>query len=451
MPFIPHTEADIKAMLSTIGVDSIEQLFDEIPQDLRIKELGNVPHGMSEMEIQQLMKRRAAKDGNPLNFIGAGAYEHYIPAAVWELTTRGEFYSAYTPYQAEASQGTLQLLYEYQSMMASLMDMDVSNASLYDGATALAEAVLMAIRCNRKSKSRSVLMPRSVSPFYRDVVKTIVSNQDIKLIEVDFHQDSGTLVDIENINEEVAAVIIPQINFFGCVEDVDQLTNWASQHNAISIALVNPLSLSILKPPGQWGEQGADLACGDGQVLGIPLSSGGPYFGFLCCKQQWVRQLPGRLIGKTTDMEGKPGYALTLQAREQHIRRSKATSNICTNQGLLVTAATLYMAIMGFEGMRQSYNSACTRAHELVDELSTISGVAACFNGPFLHETCLKLDRPVSPVLQELQTENIIGGLDLSLYYPEMENVLLVCATETKSEEDIQIFGHHLHSILGET
>ncbi|HNJ36645.1 MAG TPA: aminomethyl-transferring glycine dehydrogenase subunit GcvPA, partial [Nitrosomonas sp.] len=339
MPFIPHTEEDIAEMLAKIGANSIEELFDEIPPALKSGKLTRVPAGLTEMEITRLMLERAQADGFYSNFIGAGAYEHHIPAAVWQITTRGEFYSSYTPYQAEASQGTLQLLYEFQTMMASLTGMDVSNASLYDGASALAEAALMAVRQHKTS--RRILIPKTAHPNYRKVLRAIVSNQQIEVVEVPFCEESGQVL-VEQIEqfgqEEFAALVIPQPNFFGVLEQVDALTNWAHQKNALVIAVVNPMSLALLTPPGEWGDRGADIAVGEGQPLGIPLSSGGPYFGFMTCKDELVRQMPGRIIGRTVDLDNKPGFVLTLQAREQHIRRSKATSNICTNQGLMVTA-----------------------------------------------------------------------------------------------------------------
>ncbi|MCG8010207.1 MAG: aminomethyl-transferring glycine dehydrogenase subunit GcvPA [Candidatus Thiodiazotropha weberae] len=356
MPFIPHTEDDIQEMLATIGVDSIDDLFDEIPTELRCGELQEIPPGLPEMEVACLMQSRANTDGQPLCFIGAGAYDHHIPAAVWELTTRGEFYTAYTPYQAEASQGTLQLLYEFQSMMTGLTAMDVSNASLYDGASALAEAILMAVRGNRKSKSKRILLPGNLHPHYRRVAHSIVRNQKIELVEVAYDKSTGQvdMAELEkHAGEDFAALVIPQPNFFGVLEAADELTDWAHQNGMLAIAVVNPLAMSLLKPAGEWGGQGADICCGEGQPLGAPLASGGPYFGFLCCTDKLVRQMPGRIIGKTVDMDGKPGYALTLQAREQHIRRSKATSNICTNQGLMVTAATIHMSIMGAEGLQR--------------------------------------------------------------------------------------------------
>ena len=452
MPFIPHTKADVSAMLDAIGARSIDDLFDEIPAALRSAALQHVPEGMNEMQVGRLMRARANQDGTPLCFIGAGAYSHHIPAAVWELTTRGEFYTAYTPYQAEASQGTLQLLYEYQTMMTSLTGMDVSNASMYDGASSLAEAVLMAVRVNRTSKSKRVLVPRTVHPLYRKVAQAIVKNQGIVLEELEYDRDGGFInpAALPKNPGDFAALVIPQPNFFGVLEEVDALTDWAQQHKGLAIAVVNPTSLAMLKPPGQWGTRGADIACGDGQPLGAPLSSGGPYFGFICCKQEHVRQMPGRIMGRTVDLDGKPGFALTLQAREQHIRRSKATSNICTNQGLLVTAATIYMSLVGAEGLERVAAACHANTCALRDKLNAIPGVTTLFNRPVFHETVLRLPSPVGPVLEQLATHNILGGYCLTDDYPELGNALLVCSTEVHADEDLSAFTTALRAALGQ-
>jgi len=451
MPFIPHTEADIKAMLAAIGASSVDTLFDEIPEALRAGKLTQVPEGLSEMDVSRLMSERAALDGGYLNFIGAGAYEHHIPAAVWEIVTRGEFYSAYTPYQAEASQGTLQLLYEYQTMMASLTGMDVSNASLYEGASALAEAVLMAVRAHKKA--RRILMPRTVHPIYRDVVQAIVKNQNIELIELPYCTEGGNTIpaSLKRFEGEAfAALVIPQPNFFGVLEDVDELTDWAHADNMFAIGLVNPISLALLKAPGQWGTKGADIAVGDGQPLGAPLSSGGPYYGFMCCKEALVRQMPGRIIGRTVDLDGKPGFTLTLQAREQHIRRSKATSNICTNQGLVVAASTIHMALLGPDGLERVAAACHANTNALIEKLTAVNGVSRAFNRPVFHEVVLKLEAPVDDVLRALEAQKIVGGFDLSQYYPELGNAVLVCATETRTRADIQQYATQLERILTE-
>jgi len=339
MPFVPHTEEEIREMLGVIGVQRIEALFSEIPPELRAPPMeGMLPEALNEMEIGRLMRERAAQDGQPLCFVGAGAYEHHVPAAVWEIATRGEFYTAYTPYQAEASQGTLQLLYEYQTMMASLTGMEISNASLYDGASALAEAVLMAVRANRRSKSKRVLIPSTVHPVYRKVVRTIVTHQGIEVVEVGSAHRLGA-----------------HQRYAGHRPDQPHRCRYP-----------------ILAPPGEWGETGADIACGEGQPLGIPLSSGGPYFGFLC-------------------FDGKPGFTLTLQAREQHIRRSKATSNICTNQGLMTTAATLYLSLLGPEGLERVASACHDNTRRLLEKVVAIEGVEPLFDGEFFHEVVLRV------------------------------------------------------------
>ena len=448
MAFIPHTPDDVARMLETIGVQSIEDLFDEIPAALKIKSLDGVPPALSEMEVGRLLMERAARDGRPLNFIGAGAYEHHIPAPVWAIATRGEFYSAYTPYQAEASQGTLQLIYEYQSMMCGLTGMQVSNASLYDGASALAEACLMAVRANRASSSRRVLMPRSVNPTYAKVAAAIAGNQDIGFEAVDFDREEGrTLLGALQAysGQDVTALVLQQPNFFGNLEEVGALTDWAHANKVLVIAVVNPTSLALLEPPGRWG---ADIVCGEGQPLGIPLSSGGPYFGFMATRMQYVRQMPGRIVGRTLDVEGRPGFSLTLQAREQHIRRSKATSNICTNQGLMVTAATIYLSLLGAEGLARVAAASVQRTDDLVAALTRVKGVKAAFTAPRFHEAVLLLDRPVAPVLAALRTRGIVGGLDLAGSFPELGHAVLVCATETKLDTDIGAYAAALSDVM---
>jgi glycine dehydrogenase subunit 1 len=451
MPFIPHTETDVREMLAAIGAPSIDALFEEIPASLRTRELSGIPDALNEMEIGRLMRSLARRDGTPLNFIGAGAYEHHIPAAVWAIVTRGEFYSAYTPYQAEASQGTLQLLYEYQTMMTRLTGMQVSNASLYDGASALAEAALMAVRAHRKSKAARILVPATVNPTYLSVARAITEGQNLKFDVLPYDSRTGTLDPATLASfkgQDVTAVVIQQPNFFGSFEDMDVITDWAHANGAQVIAVVNPLSLAILKPPGEWGSKGVDIVVGDGQPLGVPLSSGGPYFGFMTTRLEHVRQMPGRIIGRTVDMDGKPGFTLTLQAREQHIRRSKATSNICTNQGLLVTAATIHMSILGAKGLEQVAAASQTQTRKLVERLTSIRGVKLAFDGPRFHEAVLQLEKPVPAVLATLAERNIVGGYDISKLYPELNNALLVCATEMRSDQDIEEYGKAMEEVM---
>jgi glycine dehydrogenase subunit 1 len=438
MPFIPHTDEDVRAMLAAIGASDIDALFDEIPANLRGARLTQVPAGASEQQITRVMQERAEQDGRWLNFIGAGAYEHHIPAAVWQIATRGEFYSAYTPYQAEASQGTLQTLYEYQSMISSLTGLDAANASLYDGASGLAEAVLMAVRLHKSS--RRVLIPATVHPTYRKVARTIVASQDIELVELPYCTEQGITLP-ESLarfgSETFAALVIQQPSFFGCLERVHELTDWAQAHGALVIGVVNPVALALLAPPGQWGSRGADIAVGEGQPLGVPLSNGGPYFGFMSCKQAHVRQMPGRIVGRTLDRDGKPGFTLTLQAREQHIRRSKATSNICTNQGLAVTAATIHMALLGPQGLRNAALACHANLQSLLERIERAGGLRPRFAAPVFHESVVALEADCIDVLARLRAQGILGGLDLAADYPELAGCLLVCATETKIAEDL--------------
>ena len=450
MPFIPHTEDDIRAMLAAIGAPSIEALFDEIPQELRTQALARVPPGLSELEIGRLMTERAKQDGRPLSFLGAGAYEHHIPSAVWAIVTRGEIYSAYTPYQAEASQGTLQAIYEYQTMIASLTGMQVSNATLYDGGSALAEAALMAVRAHRKSSSQRILVPTTVHPHYRKVAVATAGNQGLVFDTVPYVRESGCLAPAalaKHAGEDITALVIQQPNFFGMLEDVDALTDWAHAQGALVIAVVNPTSLALLKPPGEWGAKGADIVVGEGQPLGVPLSSGGPYFGFMTTRMEHVRQMPGRIVGRTVDLDGREGFALTLQAREQHIRRGKATSNICTNQGLLMTAATIYMSIMGPRGSSGSPRS--PRAHARAGRGAHCrEGRAPLFRGAAFPRGRHRARPAGRGELRELANRGILGGFDLSTHYPELGAALLVCATEMRTAADIERYAGTLTEAL---
>ena len=493
MPFIPHTPDEVAAMLNAVGVADMEALFDEIPSSIRSDALERVPSGMSEMAMLRWMTERARLDEGVLCFAGAGSYDHHIPAAVWDLASRGEFMTAYTPYQAEASQGTLQVIFEYQSMMSELTAMDASNASVYDGASGLGEAVLMAVRANKRAKSRTVLMAESVHPHYREVVANIVGNQGVRIETLSLQDGSTELTEL-NERDAPAAVVVQQPNFFGLLEPVDAITDWAHAQGALLIGLVNPMTLSVLKPPGHWGSgaagqtavkavaeagagvvegstsadvsnhanlgkgkrnttvekgaYGADIVCGDGQPFGVPMASGGPSFGFLCCRREIIRQMPGRLVGLTEDLDGKPGYTLTLQAREQHIRRGKATSNICTNQGLLVTAATIHMALLGARGLREVALACRRNTQQLVARLTQIEGVGTRFNAPCFHECALQLPVSAPAVLNALCDRGVLGGVALGDYFPDMRNTLLVCATEKRTEGDIETYASALEQVL---
>lgn len=450
MPFIPHTKQDEKAMLDAIGASKMEDLFDEIPASIPKADISAMPEGLCEKDMMRLMLDRSPDFKPGFNFVGAGAYEHFIPAAVWDITTRGEFYTAYTPYQAEVSQGTLQVIYEYQSMMAAMMGMEVSNASMYDGATALSESVLMALRLKREKLHR-VLVPNNLHPHYRAVLNAILKHHDVDLVDWTFDEKTG-LLDIDALKalpeNEFAAVIVSQPNFFGGVEAIDEITNLAHKKGALLIASVNPLAMALLKAPGQWGENGADIACGEGQPLGVPLAGGGPYFGFMCCRKKDVRQMPGRIVGRTTDAKGTTGYVLTLQAREQHIRRGKATSNICTNQGLLMTAATIHMSIMGPHGMHDAAVQSHQNAVTLKNLLTSIDGVAAVFEAPFFHEFVIRVNKSLSQVQAALLEKGLQAGVSLEEYYPQLKDCLLVCATETKTEADLLQYKNLLAEVL---
>ncbi|HIJ82787.1 MAG: Glycine dehydrogenase (decarboxylating) [Magnetococcales bacterium] len=449
MPFIPHTDEDVRAMLATIGIDGLDRLFEEIDPGLMTQSM-DLPEPLEEWEVTRLMQGRAAQDRGTLCFVGAGAYAHHIPAAVWQVASRGEFYTAYTPYQAEASQGTLQVLYEFQTMMAALTGMDVSNASLYDGASALAEAVLMAVRI-RGEKSHRILLPETLHPRYRETVRALVHNQGIELVSVPFVKSDGH-VDPEALavweQDGYAALVVPQPNFFGVLEEVDALTDRVHGSGALVIGVVNPIALGLLQPPGKWGRQGADIACGEGQPLGAPLSSGGPGFGFLCCRTAHMRQIPGRIVGRTTDHTGHPGFVLTLQAREQHIRRARATSNICTNQGLMTVAASIHLSLLGPQGLRRTAMACHTHTAQLLDMVLRLPGVTRVFSRPFFHEVALRLPCPVGEVLEKMQRQGITGGYPLGQDDPTLENMLLVCATEILRQEDLERYAAALREAL---
>lgn len=445
MPFIPHTEDEKQHMLQMMGIAHADNLFDEIPSDLKIAGL-DLPTGMNEQAMLKWLAQQAEQDRHRLSFLGAGAYQHHIPAAVWDLASRGELLTSYTPYQAEASQGGLQIIYEYQSMICQLTAMEVANASVYDGATALTEAIAMAVRSNTKVRSKKILCLGALHPHYLDAVRSLVKLQGITIDHQPHHADTGQIVISDE--QDYVAVVVQQPNFFGLLEDIDTITNWAHSIDALLIATVNPTSLALLKPPGQWGKTGADIAVGEGQPLGIPVAGGGPYFGFMCTHKKLVRQMPGRIVGHTIDLNGKPGFTLTLQTREQHIRRKKATSNICTNQGLLVTAATIYMSLLGPVGLRQVALSCHNNTTQLLNRLCRIPGISRQFDAPFFHEGVVNLQQDTADVVAQLAKQGILAGLRLAKYYPDLPNSLLLCATETKTPEDIEQFAVTLEQAL---
>ncbi|MDD2522517.1 MAG: aminomethyl-transferring glycine dehydrogenase subunit GcvPA [Anaerolineaceae bacterium] len=446
--FTPHTKHDVEVMLNSIGVGKIEDLFQEIPEQFRYPDLNLAPR-LTEMETAGQLESIAAANATTkdlLSFLGAGAYDHYIPAAVDNLLQRGEFYTAYTPYQPEISQGTLQAIFEFQTLICKLTGMDVSNASHYDGATAAAEAVILAYG-NFRNKRKKVLVSRAVNPQYRQVIRTYMqADSSLKIVGDEI--ETGIAPDmqkfIDQIDHDTALVIVQYPDFFGRIIDYTQLIETAHQFGALVAVAVNPTALGMLTPPGDIG---ADIAFGEGQPLGIPLSYGGPYLGFFAVKNALLRKLAGRLVGETTDVEGKLAYVLTLTAREQHIRREKASSNICSNQGLMTLAATIYMSLLGKHGLQQVANLCYQKAHYTADQLSGISGFSLVDETtPFFHEFVVKCDEPVEEVLEHLLQHNILGGYNLGHDYPELENHLMLAVTEKISREDIE----YLSAVLQE-
>lgn len=443
--FIPHTDADRKAMLDTIGAKSMEALFADVPVEVRFPDL-KLPSALSEMEALAELKSIAAANDTAedfVSFLGAGAYHHYIPAGVDAILRRGEFYTSYTPYQPEVSQGTLQAIFEYQSLMVSLTGMEVSNASHYDGATALAEAVNMA-RTIQRGKRRKVILSPGIHPQYRDVVHTYERFSELELLGEDLDLSAGPETLIDLLDEDTAIVCVAYPDFFGRIYDYTELADAVHKVGALLAVSVNPLSLGLLKAPGDFG---ADIVTGEGQPLGIPLSFGGPYLGILTTKDEYVRSLAGRLVGETTDNRGQRGYVLTLSTREQHIRRERASSNICTNQGLMMLAATVYVSLMGKSGMRDVAEHCYHKAHYAAEQIAALPGYELLWpDQPFFHEFAVRGPKPASELNEILLAEGIVGGYDLGQDYPELKNSNLYAFTEMNSRDEIDF----LISILAE-
>ena len=429
MRYLPNSAVDREAMLRTTGHTRIEELFDQIPEELKLRGRLNVPGPLSENEILDFFRQAAAESSRDyISLLGAGAYAHYRPVLVDSLLSRGEFFTAYTPYQAEISQGTLQAMFEFQTLMTQLTGQEVANASLYDGSTATTEAVLMALRVTRRNR---VLLARTLHPEYRQVLRTFVRHQDFKLAEVAYTAtgqiDATGLESL--ITSETAAVVIQSPNFFGVLERSPQIAEIAHRSGALLIvAIPEPLSLAVAKPPVE-----ADIVCGEAQSFGVPVSFGGPYVGFLTTKEKYVRQMPGRLVGQTVDTQGRRGFVLTLATREQHIRREKATSNICTNQSLCALAVTIYLSLLGKRGLRMLAEYNLAKAHYAAQQLCGIKGVTSPFRGAHFNEFVIRVPGNVDHLLEELRREKIIGGLHLGGFYPELKNHLLVCVTEMVS------------------
>ncbi|HEY75890.1 MAG TPA: aminomethyl-transferring glycine dehydrogenase subunit GcvPA [Thermoflexia bacterium] len=433
MPFIPHSEADRKAMLEAIGVRSIEDLFEDVPERVRFPEL-SLPPGVSEMEVRWELETLAQVNFTTTDgpcFLGAGAYRHFVPAVVDAVLRRGEFYTAYTPYQPEISQGTLQAIFEYQTMICELTGMEVSNASHYDGATATAEAVITALNVHRR-KRRKVVLSRYVHPEYREVVRTYTQGMGLEIVEAEEAADLKGL-----LNGETACLIVQYPDFLGRFEDLTPLAEAAHAVGALFVVVADPIALGLLKPPGEFG---ADIVVGEGQGMGAGLNFGGPYLGFFATRMKYVRKMAGRLVGQTVDAEGKRGFVLTLSTREQHIRREKATSNICTNQGLVALAAAVYMAALGKCGMRRVAELCYHKAHYAADRIDALKGFTVLRDKPFFKEFVVRCPRPVKEINDFLLDEwGIIGGYDLGRDYPHLENHMLLCVTEMNPREEIDM------------
>ncbi len=436
--FLPHTDADREAMLRAIGVKRMEDLFKNLPGDHLFPELG-LPPGMTEMEARAELQGIAEANetvAEMVSFLGAGAYHHYSPATVDAILSRGEFYTAYTPYQPEISQGTLQAIFEYQSMIASLTGMDVSNASHYDGATAVAEAVNMAYHHFRGKRKKIVLSP-ALHPHYRETVHTYTRDSDYQIVgeEIAFEAAPSELASI--IDMDTALVVVQYPDFFGRVFDFSELASAAHQAGALIAVHVNPLALGLLKPPGEFG---ADIVTGEGQPLGIPLSYGGPYLGIFATREKYVRKMAGRLVGETVDSRGQRGYVLTLSTREQHIRRERATSNICTNQGLMALAAAVYLSLLGKNGLRQVAELNYHKAHYAATQIAALPGFELAFDAPFFNEFALRCPLPAAEINEQLLDYDILGGYDLGQVSADLSHCLLVAVTEMNSREEIDYF-----------
>jgi len=446
MPYLPHANDDIKQMLKKIGVDRFEDLLKNIPEVLKGNVSLDLPGALSELEIQQEMHTLLARNTachQTISFLGAGAYDHFIPQVVDFIISRPEFSTAYTPYQAEVSQGTLQAMYEFQSLICELTGMDVSNASMYDAATAMTEAILMAK--NIKRKKNDVILSTAIHPLYRMTLETYARSWDLNIIDCPLKDDCTDLAALEGlITENTSAVVVQSPNFFGCIEDTATFAEAAHKHDALFIQGVDPISLAILKTPG---DADADIAFGEGQSLGNHLNFGGPYLGLFTAKQEYVRKMPGRIAGMTEDTDGNRGYVLTLQTREQHIRREKATSNICSNEALCALAATVYLALMGRSGLKIVAELCVQKAHYLQEKICELPGYTAVNSAPFFKEFVIETPIPAKEIIQKAVDQAIYAGIDLGTFFSERKNQLLIAVTEKRTKEELDRFVEFLAGI----
>ena len=438
MDYVPHSPAETGEMLARAGFRTPDDLFRCIPAPLRLKRPLDVPGPLSEPEVVAELAALARKNttvDDKVSFLGGGAYNHFIPSVVEQLASRSEFYTAYTPYQPEASQGSLQAFFEYQTMIAEICGMDVANASHYEGATALAEGVAMALDYTGRDR---VLISSAVHPDYRAVLRTFLGRLDVRIDEIPAAAGATAPGDVESLaTDDTAAVVFQSPNFFGIVEEGEALTRAAKSKGAMVVVAVDPVSLGLLKPPGHYG---ADIAVGEGQGLGVELAYGGPWVGFMAVRHEHVRKIPGRIVGQTVDAEGKRAFVLTLQAREQHIRREKASSNICTNQALLALRATIHLAYLGREGFREVADLCLQKAHDLADRIRGIPGFSLPFAGPFFKEFVVRTPKPPAELNRALLTKGFFGGVELGRWYPELADAWLLCVTERITKRDMDRF-----------
>ncbi|EHJ46169.1 Glycine dehydrogenase (decarboxylating) [Solidesulfovibrio carbinoliphilus subsp. oakridgensis] len=443
MPYIPHTPDEVRAMLDVIGVRNVADLFADIPEDLRPKSF-DLPRGATEMAVRETMERLAEKNRTDMvSFLGGGFYDHYVPAASDLLLSRGEFYTAYTPYQPEASQGTLQAIFEFQTAACRLLDMECANAGVYDGGTALYEALMMAVRHTRR---RKVVVSETVSPIYRIVLATYTKNLHLELVTVPHAEGLDDMAALgAALDDKTAAVVVQNPNFLGQIQDFTELFAKAATAGAVSVLSCYPVLQTVLKTPGAMG---ADIATAEGQSLGLPLSFGGPYLGIMTCKKSLVRQMPGRIAGRTRDAAGRTGYVLTLQAREQHIRRQKATSNICSNQALCALRALINVCLTGDEGLARQAALSIENAHYAAMKLAAIPGVRLLNDAPFGNEFTAVFPVNAKLAARKLMDEGIIPGFPLGRYYQGMQNALLICCTEKHGRADIDRLARRLGKIL---
>lgn len=446
MDYTSHTDADIQYMLKVIGVESIDELIaSSVPNDLRLKGKLDLPDGESESALMRSFSRLANENdsnANTLCFMGGGSYDHYAPAAVANIVGRSEYATAYTPYQAEVAQGTLQTIYEFQTLIARMMSMDAANASHYDGATALAEAVLMAARKSRKPKA---IIPAGLNPNYKAVLETYCHNIGVEVVSLSSPNGVIDTEDMKNHLDGAGVLVIQQPNFYGLMEPAEEASSIAHEAGAVVVSSSNPISLGLLKPPGEWG---ADIATGEGQSLGIPMSYGGPYLGLFAVKKSFLRQMPGRLVARAKDKNDKDGFVLTLQTREQHIRREKATSNICTNQALIALSALVYLCLLGRNGLRRMALDSYRRAHYLSLELGKLPGCSIKFKGEFFNEFLLELPDSANEIQSELLKKNIMAGPVMNRWFPELGNSLLIAVTERRNRKELDEFVTALKEIV---